>query len=123
MRNEPLVELIGKLGQNGLSCYLATEQENNRARYMRGVMFKGLFKGHFATCDLGTAKSDPRFYETVIEELQTDQPALTPRQVAFFDDSPGKVDAARSVSISVYLYPGGAEGVAQVNEVLADWLD
>lgn len=117
VRNDALIALIGELGEQGLACYLATEQEKYRAAYMKDVMFKGLFKDQFVTCDIGFKKSEPAFYEEIIRRLQIEQPSIAPGEVVFFDDSQDKVDIARSVGINAQLYTS----VDHVKEVLLDW--
>lgn len=116
VRNEPLLALIQELSQQGLACYLATEQEKYRAAYMKDVMFKGLFKDHFVTCDIGFKKNEPAFFKEVIRRLQIQAPSLTPGEIVFFDDDQPKVDTARSVGINAQLY----RGVVHVKEILSD---
>jgi putative hydrolase of the HAD superfamily len=117
IRNESLIVLIQELDRQGLACYLATEQEKYRAAYMKDVMFKGLFKDQLVTCDIGSTKSEPAFYEAIIRRLQAEQPSLTPGDVVFFDDSQSKVDTALSVGINAQLY----QGVDHVRAILSDW--
>ena len=118
IRNDQLIELIRTLDQKGVACYLATEQEKYRAAYMKDVMFPGLFRDYFITCELGFTKNDPAFYQAIIERLRQDRPDLTPQDIIFFDDGQSKVDTAASVGINAQLY----QGVDHVKQVLADWL-
>lgn len=118
IRNDPLIELIMQLGQRGLACYLATEQEKYRAAYMKDVMFPGVFKDHFVTCDIGYTKSQPEFYMEVVRRLQATQPSVASDQIVFFDDSQSKVEAALSTGINAQLY----KGIDQVRDVLGGWL-
>lgn len=118
VRNNELIELIQDLGRKGVACYLATEQEKYRAAYMKDVMFPGLFKGYFITCELGLTKNEPAFYETIIERLRQEQPDLKPSDIIFFDDSQTKVDTALSAGITAELY----RGVEHVRQTLSAWL-
>lgn len=118
VRNEPLIALIQQLRRQGLACYLATEQEKYRAAYMKDVMFNGLFGDYFMTCDIGYKKSEPEFYNAIIEHLRKGQPALLPSEVVFFDDDQSKVDTAHSVGINAQLY----NGVDHFKEVLSGWV-
>lgn len=106
VRNESLITLIREMGQQGISCYLATEQEKYRAAYMKEVMFNGLFVDHFVTADIGCTKSEPEFYEAILKQLRANKPELCPDDVMFFDDSQSKIDTALSVGLDARLYTG-----------------
>jgi putative hydrolase of the HAD superfamily len=117
IRNDALISLIQELSQHGLDCYLATEQEKYRATYMKDVMFKGLFRDQFVTCEIGATKGEPAFYEAILARLRAERPALTPSEVVFFDDSQSKIDTALSVGINAQLY----RGVDHARDVLSGW--
>lgn len=104
VRNEELLKLIVNLKDTGIPCYLATDQEKYRAEYMKNVMFKDLFDGYFVSAELGVVKTDPRFFELVLQELGTKHPGLNPNEVIFFDDSQSKVDTAKSAGIDARLF-------------------
>jgi len=118
IRNDALISLIREVSRKGLACYLATEQEKYRAAYMREVMFPGLFKDYFVTCEIGFKKNEPAFFEEIITRLQAATPALNPSEIVFFDDDQPKVDTALSRGINAHLY----RGVDHVKEVLSDWM-
>lgn len=114
VRNEELLNLIGELDKKGIPCYLATDQEKYRANYMKQTMFNGLFKGYFVSAELGTIKTDPRFFELVLEQLGVQHPGLKASDVIFFDDSQSKVDTAKALGIDARLF----ETNAQVSDLL-----
>lgn len=116
VRNVALLELVRRLRAKGISCHLATDQEKYRGKYMQDVMFKGLFDGYFISADLGVTKTNPKFFEMIVEQLQQEYPALLPQDITFFDDSQSKVDTACSVGIKGQLY----EGIQQVEALLVD---
>lgn len=118
VRNEPLIELIRELKARGLPCYLATDQEKYRAEYMKNVMFKDVFMGHYVSASLGVTKNDPKFFEAIVSDLELKYPAINPSEIVFFDDSQSKIDTAKSVGINGQLY----QSVQHVRSVLADWL-
>ncbi len=118
IRNDALIALIQQLSQNGLACYLATEQEKYRAAYMKDIMFKGLFRDYFVTCDIGFKKSEPAFFEEIIRRLQDATPSLAAGEIVFFDDDQSKIDTALSVGINAQLY----QSVDHVKDVLSDWM-
>jgi putative hydrolase of the HAD superfamily len=116
IRNDALIALIQELNQRGFACHLATEQEKYRAAYMKDVMFKGLFRSYFVTCEIGFKKSEPAFFEEIIRHLQTETLSLTPEEIVFFDDDQSKIDAALSVGINAQLY----QNVDHVKQILSD---
>ena len=106
VRNDQLIELIRGLRDQGMPCYLATEQEIYRGEYMKNVMFKDLFDGYFVTAELGVSKTEPAFFEMIIDNLKLQHPGIAPGNVVFFDDSQSKVDTACSTAINGQLYTG-----------------
>ena len=104
VQNGELVELIRKIKSQGIPCYLATEQEIYRGEYMKNVMFKDLFDGYFVTAELGVSKTEPQFFEMIIDELKLQYPDIQPKEIIFFDDSQSKVDTACSTGINGQLY-------------------
>lgn len=104
VRNEDLIGIIRKLKDQGVQCYLATEQEKYRGDYMRDVMFKDLFDGYYVTAELGVSKTEPEFFQAIIMDLKRQEPDLKPSDIVFFDDGQSKVDTARSVGIDGRLY-------------------
>jgi len=105
-RNYTMIKLVKKIRASGTACYLATEQEQYRADYMKNVMFQNVFDGYFVTADIGYKKSDHRFFETAVAQLRQTNPELDMNDVIFFDDSQSKVDAAIAVGIDGILFDG-----------------
>ncbi len=116
VRNKELLELVSKLRAKDMPCYLATDQEKYRGQYMQNVMFKDLFDGYFISADLGVTKTNPKFFEMIVEQLQQKYPELLPQDITFFDDSQSKVDTACSVGINGRLY----SDIKQVVALLVD---
>ena len=59
-----LLERIQNLRSRGAPCYLGTNQERNRANYMKLEMgFLRLFDDVYASSDLGVRKPDFEFYK------------------------------------------------------------
>lgn len=114
VRNDELLAVIGELKAQGVARYLATDQEQYRGEYMKNVMFKDLFDGYFISSELGVTKTNPKFFELIIERLRQANPGLEPGDIIFFDDSQSKVDTACSVGINGQLY----KSVEQVKNLL-----
>lgn len=115
-RNQELLNLIGKFRAKGIRCYLTTDQEKYRGEYIQDVMFKGLLDGYFISGELGYTKTNPKFFEIVVEHLQEKHPELSSQDIVFFDDSQSKLDTACSVGISGQLY----KHIGQVEKLLSE---
>ena len=68
-----------------------------------------LMDRYFFSDEIGKVKPDREIYEHVIRDLD-----VPPRRIAFFDDTPVNVEAAREVGISAYEVDGIAELEAQL---------
>jgi FMN phosphatase YigB (HAD superfamily) len=106
VRNDELLNLIREIRAQGTACYLATEQEKYRGNYMREVMFKDSLDGCYVTAELGVSKTEPAFFQAIIQDLQGKYPGLEAKDILFFDDSQSKVDTACSVGIDGRFYTG-----------------
>ncbi len=104
VRNGALLAIISELKEKGFECYIATDQEKHRAYYMKTIMFKDLFTDYFVSAELGVTKTDPKFFELMLKQLQNSHPDLKPIDVIFFDDSLPKVNTAQSVGIDARLF-------------------
>lgn len=90
-----MVRLVRDLRAGGLPCHLATNQNDERAAYLRDELGYGdLFDRVFASCELGLLKSDAGFFDRVLEEL-----GLRPGELLFVDDSPEHVESARRAGL------------------------
>jgi putative hydrolase of the HAD superfamily len=86
-----LLEQIQTFRANGIPCYLGTNQERNRANYMKLEMgFTHSLDSVFASSDLGFRKPDIEFYKSLQDKIQV--PAS---EILFWDDSLENVAAAR----------------------------
>lgn len=112
--DEKLVEIIRRQKQQGIKVCLATIQEKYRAEYIKTIMFPGLFDRIFASCDLGLHKTEPAFFEAVLDQLKEDIPDLQPTQIVYFDDNREGLITAAELGIKTYLY----EGTEQVEAVV-----
>lgn len=109
VRNSVLLAIIIELKEKGFECYLATDQEKYRANYMKTAMFKDLFTDYFVSAELGVAKTDPKFFELMLKQLQNSHPDLKPSDVILFDDSQPKVSTAQSVGIDARLFTSNVQ--------------
>lgn len=87
-----LVDLVKDLRSNGWLCGLGTNQEANRANYIRKIMgFDSLFDYLFFSCDLGSIKPEREFFDKARSSLRCDADAIL-----FIDNEQHYVDAAKS---------------------------
>lgn len=111
--DKALLEIIAQQRAKGMPVYMATNQEQYRAKYIREVLFPNVFSGLFISSEIGYTKRDPEYWVAVLGKLAIDVPDIRPDQVVFFDDSRDSIDGAKQAGIRAYLY----EGIAQVREV------
>ena len=86
-----LINQLAALRKAGYLVALATNQEQNRARYLRNEMgLDAVFDRLFFSCELGAKKPDPEFYRKIQQMLQSDGVS----KIIFFDDHARNVEAA-----------------------------
>lgn len=85
-----LLEQIQRIREAGIQCYLGTNQETNRAQYMKRNMGLGAaMDGVFVSSELKAKKPQAQFYERVQAVLN-----IPAAQILLWDDSPLNVSAA-----------------------------
>jgi putative hydrolase of the HAD superfamily len=113
--DEALLASIQQLRQQGLSCYLATNQEQYRTAYILNEMgFAGRFDGIFSSAHIGYTKHEPAFFAAVLEAL----PGAQAQEILFWDDSPGNVAVARAAGIQAELYTNFSVYTKQISKYL-----
>jgi HAD superfamily hydrolase (TIGR01509 family) len=63
--------------------------------------FEGAVDTFFFSDEIGLVKPDREIFDFVIRDL-----AVSPRRIAFFDDTPVNIEAAREVGLTAYLVDG-----------------
>ena len=114
-RNTEMLDIVQKIRAKGIKCYVATEQEFYRTRYMRDVMFFNKFDGFFPTCEVGYRKNDIKFYENILSKLNDELSDIKPAEVVFFDDSHKNVQIALSVCIDARFYTNNNQVKTLIN--------
>lgn len=95
-----LIEHVDVLREQGIRCYVATNQEKHRAKYMlEDMSFKDHFDGLYASAHLGAKKPDFEFFNKILKELK-----VSPAEVLFWDDSAGHIKAASEVGMNAEHY-------------------
>lgn len=88
------LELVDAVRARGVRCFLASNQQERRARWMRTLPLAEHLDGLFFSCDLGIAKPDPAFFERIVTVIDTD-----PGKILFIDDSAPNVEGARAAGL------------------------
>lgn len=99
-----LLDQLAKVRAAGIPLHLATVQEHERAAYLWDDLgLSQYFDDLHYAARLGAAKPSPDFYAAV--EQRT---GLPPTAIAFIDDSPRNVEAARARGWTAALWTPGA---------------
>ena len=102
-RIEPLPqtrELVTEVRAAGVPCYLATNQDNLRASYMRRLLgYDELLDGTYYSCEVGAAKPAAPYFLHIADDL-----GVAPRELVFVDDSPVNVEAAAELGVAAVLW-------------------
>jgi putative hydrolase of the HAD superfamily len=97
----PLLAAAQRLRQQGIRCYLATNQERYRAGYLLTQMgLAAQFDGCFASAHIGCLKEHPDFFRTVLRAI----PNVQASDILFWDGSPANVAAARAAGLRAEVY-------------------
>jgi putative hydrolase of the HAD superfamily len=95
-----ILEMIAMLRASGHRCYLASNQEPYRARYMSETMlYKAAFDGEFYSCTVGHAKPAPAYFKAILDAL-----AVRAEDTLFIDDLSTNVEAARGVGLRASIF-------------------
>jgi putative hydrolase of the HAD superfamily len=88
--------LVRTLRRNGYGVHLGTNQERNRAAYMREVLgYDTLFDVSCYSWELGACKPDGAFFREAARRIGAD-----PASILFIDDMGNNVAAARDVGLA-----------------------
>lgn len=99
-----IVKIIKKLKKAKIKCYLATNQEKYRIKYMKKEMeFDGLFEEIFASGEIGHKKPDTQFFQHILEKLKREH-NISPEEIMFFDDSLKHIEEAKILGIDAHHY-------------------
>ncbi len=98
--DDDVLRTVDELRLEGIKCYLASDNEKYRARYILNDMGLGKhFDKAFFSCDLGYTKSDQEFFENVIADVK-----LQPKEILYLDDDPKNIEIAKMQGINSIIY-------------------
>lgn len=102
-----MMEFLEEMKSLWHSCYLCTQQEKHRARYMREDMsFDQIFDECFITSEVWYAKNDPKFFESIIETLSVDS-----SDVILIDDSEWPLSVAKDIWLQTCHFTGDMDAL------------
>ena len=111
---QPMLDAVRAVGDLGLHCGLATNQQNLRGGYMRSSFgFETIFDEQFYSFELGFAKPDVGYFQAIMDRID-----VAPDRVLFIDDHEDNVTGAREIGIHGELFPSDG-GVATLTRILA----
>lgn len=98
--DERLLAEIARLRKAGLRCALGTNQEYNRAEYIRKDMgFEKYFDELFFSCEIGYMKPELEYFYHAAKVLD-----FAPGEILFIDNEDKYVNAARQAGWQARLY-------------------
>jgi putative hydrolase of the HAD superfamily len=114
--DDEAVELVRAVAASGVSCVLATNQQDHRKEYQRARFgYDELFVRSFYSCDLGAMKPERAYFERVLWALGV--PAEDAGEVGFVDDNRANVDTALELGIRA-VHHDPSTGVAGLRHTL-----
>jgi HAD superfamily hydrolase (TIGR01509 family) len=101
-----ILEIIAMLRASGHRCYLASNQEPYRARYMsETLLYRAAFDDEFYSCAVGHAKPAPAYFRAILDAL-----SVRAEDTLFIDDLSTNVEAARGVGLRASVFAPSPDG-------------
>jgi FMN phosphatase YigB (HAD superfamily) len=111
-----LMRLIVSLRSAGFKCFLCSDQEKERAKFIMDTMgLSKSFDGSFISCNLGYRKIHDKFWEKVLEIIRELVPDIQPSEIMYFDDASKNLTEAATFGIRATLF----ENYDQVKETVS----
>jgi FMN phosphatase YigB (HAD superfamily) len=103
--DQNIILQIEQLCDQGIKCYLSTDQIENRAEFLLNEMnFCDIFDGYFISCYIGFRKRYDDFWIYVINKLKKELKGIKADEIVFFDDIQNNVDVASKFGIKAILF-------------------
>lgn len=98
--DDRVFEVVQALRNQGVKVYLATDQERYRAQYLIDKLdFANKLDGCFFSCNLGYQKSEPEYFQKIMQEL-----GVSADKLVYWDDDQKNVDVAKALGIDARFY-------------------
>lgn len=115
-KHNEVLELISTIRTGGTKCYVASNQQTQRAEFMSTQLgYASIFDGELYSCNLGAAKPSELYFERALKAAGADASSTL-----FVDDRPENVAAARQIGIQSFIYDGRS-GVTVLKSLLRDF--
>lgn len=103
--DQNIILQIKQLCNQGIKCYLSTDQIENRAEFFLNEMnFRDIFDGYFVSCYIGFRKRHDDFWIYVINKLKKELKGIKADEIVFFDDIQNNIDVASKFGIKAILF-------------------
>lgn len=94
--DEKMGDYIKEIKKQGVACYMTTDQEKYRGKYLR-KKFGNLFEDFFISNEIGLTKKEPRYFEYVYSKVK--DKVISKSEIVFIDDLLHNVENARTFGI------------------------
>lgn len=116
--DKKMIELIKILQNKNIKCYLATNQEKYRTKYIKNEMgFKDTFDYIFSSAEIGFKKPEREFYEFIFNWLNKIE-SINKNEIFYIDDSQESIDVAKIFGINAYFYTDFNNFTEQINKLV-----
>ena len=111
--NRELADYFVALRQRCRTAILSNSFVGAREREQQTYALSDMSEFIIYSHEVGLEKPDPRIFQLTCQQL-----GLTPQEIAFVDDCPGHVEAARQLGIQAILHQDNARTIAQLEAFL-----
>lgn len=113
--DKDLLAFIQEARSAGIRCFVVTNQEKYRAKYLFSDLgLNKFFDGFFASCTVGLLKSDTEFFRKVLKEINEHDF----KKVLFWDDTEENLVVAKKLGIKAEKYSTFSQFKSKMNEYL-----
>jgi putative hydrolase of the HAD superfamily len=114
--NEPMIELMRKLGGRGYRMAMLTNNVREWEPYWRSMMpVDEIFELVVDSGFVGMRKPEPQIYELTVERLGD---GIAPENCLFVDDTEINVDAARSLGMAAVHFRDNDQAIKEIEAAL-----
>lgn len=111
--DEDVLFAIRGVGADGVRCVMASNQHNERARFMRDSLgYERTYERLFISCEMGLRKPDPAYFLRIVRSL-----GVAPAEALFVDDMAVNVAGAREAGLRAEVFAHGG-GLPELQRIL-----
>jgi putative hydrolase of the HAD superfamily len=116
--DQDLLDRIQGLRKAGVACWLATDQDSHRRRFLlEGLGFASSFDGHLVSSLVGAQKVQAEFWERALSRLRERMPGLETSSILFIDDNAANLTRAAARGIATF-HVAGEDSIVGLKELL-----